>query len=87
MADEFISPEIDVVKLLLIDVKLASVEILETVFYKDSIAAESIMKDVHEKGKGVVGLYPYDLAYTKVLLVEQRAEEEGFPLKITMEVE
>jgi ATP-dependent Clp protease adaptor protein ClpS len=63
------------------------VEILENVFYKDSIEAESIMKDVHEKGKGIVGLYPYDLAYTRVLLVEQRAEEDGFPLKITMEAE
>lgn len=63
------------------------VEILMNVFHKNSLDAEKIMRDVHDTGKGIVGLYPYDLAYTSVLLVEQRAEEEGFPLKITMEAE
>ena len=45
------------------------------------------MRDVHEKGKGIVGLYPYDIAATRVILVEQRAVESGFPLKVTMEAE
>ena len=63
------------------------VEILITIFHKTTIDAEKIMRDVHEKGKGIVGLYPYDIAATRVILVEQRAVESGFPLKVTVEAE
>ena len=63
------------------------VEMLINVVHKSIEDAEKIMRDVHDTGIGIVGVYPYDLAYTRVLMVEQRAEEEGFPLKITMEAE
>ena len=63
------------------------IEVLRTVFYKDAISAHSIMMDVHKKGKGIVGIYSFDLAVTKRNRAVEMAREEGFPLKITVEEE
>ena len=43
------------------------------------------MLDVHSKGRGVVGTYPYDIAVTKVSIAMDMAKEEGFPFMITIE--
>ncbi|MDE6027311.1 MAG: ATP-dependent Clp protease adaptor ClpS [Muribaculaceae bacterium] len=61
------------------------IEVLRTVFYKDAVSAHSIMMDVHKKGKGIVGIYSFDLAVTKRNRAVEMAREEGFPLKITVE--
>jgi ATP-dependent Clp protease adaptor protein ClpS len=45
------------------------------------------MLDVHHKGRGVVGIYTYDIASTKAARVERMAEERGFPLKAIVEEE
>ena len=63
------------------------VYILTDVFRKDMLEAEKIMMDVHTKGRGVVGIYPYDIAVTKVSLSMEKAKEEGFPFKVTVEEE
>ena len=62
------------------------VEIIKTVFHKTIIDATKIMMDVHQKGKGIVGMYTYDIARTKIFQVKQLAEIEEFPLKCTMEI-
>jgi len=61
------------------------VEILMKVFQKNVMDATQIMLDVHNKGKGQVGLYTYDIASTKVRQVHQLARQREFPLKCTME--
>ncbi|RKX74216.1 MAG: ATP-dependent Clp protease adapter ClpS [Spirochaetes bacterium] len=61
------------------------VEILMVIFHKPPIEATKIMLDVHRKGRGYVGVYPYDIAATKVLQVRKMAREHEFPLKCTME--
>jgi len=61
------------------------VEVLETVFHMSVVEATRIMLDVHRKGKGFVGLYPFDIAATKVAQVSRLAREREFPLKCTME--
>ncbi|MCX7921511.1 MAG: ATP-dependent Clp protease adapter ClpS [Clostridia bacterium] len=63
------------------------VEVLTTIFHKSVAEATRIMFDVHQKGRGVVGIYPYDIALTKVTQVEEVASEKGFPLKAVMEEE
>lgn len=63
------------------------VEVLVKLFNKPVPEATKIMLDVHKKGKGVVGVYPYDIASTKVVQVELMAEERGYPLKADMEEE
>ncbi len=63
------------------------VDILRTVFHKTAAEATKIMLDVHKKGRGLVGLYPYDIARTKVMQVEKRAADAEFPLECTLEKE
>ncbi len=61
--------------------------ILNTVFNKNIEEASRIMLDVHEKGRGIAGVYPYDIAATKVSIAMSAAEQEGFPFKLTLEEE
>ena len=61
--------------------------ILETVFHKNTPEAESIMLDVHKKGKGVAGVYTYEIAEQKGIEVTLSARSNGFPLTIKIEPE
>ena len=63
------------------------VEILVKIFHKNATEATIIMMDVHEKGKGVVGVYTYDIAMTKAIQVEEMAAEREFPLSVSIEEE
>ena len=63
------------------------IEILATVFAKPIEEAVSVMLAVHEKGVGVAGIYPASVAETKISAVHARAQEEGFPLRCSMEPE
>ena len=61
------------------------IEILTTVFNKPSAEAAKIMLDVHNKGKGIVGVYIYDIALTKTAIVDSIARDRQFPLKTSIE--
>ena len=61
------------------------IKVLVEVFNKNIIDAEKIMLDVHRKGKGVAGIYSYDIAVTKVSVAMSMAKNEGFPFKLTTE--
>ena len=63
------------------------VEVLETVFHKQPAEAFRIMMMVHTQGKGLCGVYPFEVAETKVETVVERAREHGFPLRASMEPE
>ena len=63
------------------------VKILETVFRKSGPESVEIMLSVHHKGSGVAGIYPASVAETKIARVHAAAEQEGFPLKCSMEPE
>lgn len=63
------------------------VEILESVFHKQPAEAFRIMMMVHTQGKGLCGVYPLEVAETKVASVVDRARENGFPLRAAMEPE
>ena len=63
------------------------VEVLVKIFHKSAAESTKIMLDVHHKGKGIVGLYTYDIACTKTVQVEEMAKESDFPLKAIMEEE
>ena len=61
------------------------IKILMTVFKKDINTSNKIMMDVHKSGRGIVGVYPYDIAATKVAISLGMAKKEGFPFNITIE--
>jgi ATP-dependent Clp protease adaptor protein ClpS len=63
------------------------IEVLESVFHKQPAEAHRIMMLVHTQGKGLCGVYPFDVAETKVVTVVEKARQHGFPLRATMEPE
>jgi len=63
------------------------VQILMTVFGKSLEKATQIMLNVHNKGKEVCGIFPRQIAETKIEIVHNLASSKGFPLKSTMEKE
>jgi len=63
------------------------IEVLVHVFQKSPQDATRIMLNVHHKGVGICGIYPYEIAETKINTVETLARENGFPLKCIMERE
>jgi ATP-dependent Clp protease adaptor protein ClpS len=63
------------------------IDILMTIFHKSYAESEKIMLEVHRKNRGLCGVYPYEIAETKVAQVTKIAREQGFPLKAIMEEE
>ncbi len=63
------------------------VTILMNVFGKPLEKATEIMLNIHNKGKQICGVYPRQIAETKVTTVHNLAANKGFPLKSTMEKE
>ena len=61
------------------------VEVLMDVFAKGETEAVHIMLKVHVEGSGLAGVYPFEIAETKVEEVHARARAEGHPLKATLE--
>ena len=61
------------------------VDLLMRVFGKNAQDAADVMMNVHNQGRGVAGIYPYDIAMTKRILAESMAAERDFPLRLTVE--
>jgi len=61
------------------------VQVLQTIFGMDRSTATRIMLEVHTKGKGLCGVYTYEIAETKVAQVVGLAEQHQHPLLCTME--
>ena len=60
-------------------------QILETLFQKPPAEAYRIMMHVHRNGRGLAGVYTYEVAETKSEKVAALASEAGFPLRATIE--
>ncbi|MBK8169080.1 MAG: ATP-dependent Clp protease adaptor ClpS [Sandaracinaceae bacterium] len=63
------------------------VEVLRDVFHRSESESIQIMLHVHNNGIGVAGVYPFEVAETKIQTVEKLAREYEFPLRLTMEAE
>jgi len=61
------------------------VEILQTVFGMERTRATRVMLEVHTKGKGVCGVFAFEIAETKVAQVTGIAQQQQHPLLCTME--
>ena len=59
--------------------------ILETVFRKSSAAAKEVMLQVHNNGRGTAGVFPKEIAETKVAITHHLARQSEYPLKCIME--
>ena len=61
------------------------VDVLEDVFQKSPAEAYRIMMQVHVNGRGIGGIYPWEVAETKVDALLSRGREAGHPLQATIE--
>lgn len=61
------------------------VEILVRLFHKRAAEATRLMWRVHHGHRGVAGIYPREIAETKVAAATALAREHGFPLRMTIE--
>jgi ATP-dependent Clp protease adaptor protein ClpS len=61
------------------------VEVLKQVFHKNPEEAVRIMLKVHYNGRGVVGIYTWDIANTKASQVHSIAKQYDYPLKCLVE--
>ena len=61
------------------------VDVLEQIFGLDRTTATRVMLEVHTKGKGVCGVFTFEIAETKVAQVTTYARQHQHPLLCTME--
>jgi ATP-dependent Clp protease adaptor protein ClpS len=61
------------------------VHILQSIFRKSGAEANQIMLNIHFKGIGMCGTYPFEIAETKVSRVHALARESGYPLRCSLE--
>lgn len=56
-------------------------------FHKTHSESTTLMLQIHTQGKGIAGIYPFDIATTKQTQVESLAREYEMPLRLTVEPE
>lgn len=61
------------------------VQVLQKIFSMDRSTATRVMLEVHTKGKGICGVYTFEIAETKVAQVTGLAQQQQHPLLCTME--
>ena len=61
------------------------VNVLLTIFNRSTEQANSVMLEVHEKGRGIAGTYSYEVAEQKCVETITDARRNQFPLDVTIE--
>ena len=61
------------------------VKVLQKFFGKNHEDATRIMLQVHNEGRGICGVYPRDVAATRIAQVSQYARARQHPLQCVME--
>lgn len=63
------------------------VVVLQKFFYKNETEATHIMLNVHKKGRGIAGIFTFEIAETKISQVHSYAKKQEHPLKCSLEPE
>lgn len=63
------------------------VQVLMEIFHKDRKTADEIMISAHKNGSAICGVYPYEIAETKVNQVKSISTKNRYPLRCLMEEE
>ncbi len=59
--------------------------VLTSLFHKSADEATQLMWDVHTKGRGICGLFPFSVAETKAHQVKELAKKSKHPLECIVE--
>ncbi|MDX8396019.1 MAG: ATP-dependent Clp protease adapter ClpS [Mariprofundaceae bacterium] len=62
------------------------IDLLRQLFFKSEEEATQIMLAIHHQGKGICGVYPKDIAESKVLQVEIESQKQDHPLNCRIEM-
>ncbi|TLD82427.1 ATP-dependent Clp protease adaptor ClpS [Helicobacter sp. MIT 11-5569] len=60
-------------------------EVLQVIFHKSFEESLNLMLQIHHNGKGICGIYPYDIAEIKAAQVRKMAKEKQYPLRAILE--
>jgi len=81
--------EPDMFRVLLVNDDFTTMEfvifVLQNVFHMNHTQAEQVMLKVHQEGRGVCGVYPFEIAEMKVTTVTEMARQHEYPLLCVME--
>jgi len=61
------------------------VHVLQSIFKHTQARAYQLMMQVHQQGYGIAGVYPHEIAETKVMQTTELARQHEFPLKCSLE--
>ena len=61
------------------------IKVLKSIFHKTTEQAVALTTHIHEKGKGVVGTYLYEIAEQKGIETTVLARDEGYPLQVKVQ--
>jgi|TARA_E500000178_G_C17025541_1_gene757805 ATP-dependent Clp protease adaptor protein ClpS len=61
------------------------IKVLKNIFHKTTEQAVALTTHIHEKGKGVVGTYLYEIAEQKGIETTVLARDEGYPLQVKVQ--
>ena len=61
------------------------IDLLVHFFQKSPETANQLMLQVHNQGSAVCGIYPHDIAESKMSRVEMMSKNQGHPLRCVME--
>ena len=63
------------------------IDMLMQFFHKSPETANQLMLQIHNHGSALCGVYPYDIAESKMSRVETMSRNQGHPLRCVMEQE
>tara|TARA_E500000178_G_C16705157_1_gene610100 strand:- start:191 stop:502 length:312 start_codon:yes stop_codon:yes gene_type:complete len=61
------------------------IKVLKNIFHKTTEQAIALTTHIHDKGKGTVGTYLYEIAEQKGIETTLLAREEGYPLQVKVQ--
>jgi ATP-dependent Clp protease adaptor protein ClpS len=61
------------------------IELLKVVFHQTAEEASKTTTEIHENGKGIAGIYTYEVAEQKHIEATHIARNNGHPLNINLE--
>jgi ATP-dependent Clp protease adaptor protein ClpS len=61
------------------------IKVLKNIFHLTTEQAVALTTHIHEKGKGVVGTYLYEIAEQKGIETTVLARDEGYPLQVKVQ--
>ena len=61
------------------------IDVLKQFFGMSHDKATQVMLNVHTRGRGVAGIYTFEIAETKVIMVNDHSREHEHPLQCTLE--